>query len=261
MSETCPAELIRFAGLLADEAGTVAQRYFRSGVLAEDKADESPVTIADRTAEAVMRERIEKEFPEHGIIGEEHGTVRRDADWVWVLDPIDGTKAFITGKPLFGTLIGLLHKNRPILGVINQPIIHDRWIGAAGHPTTLNDIPARTRRVDGGLAQAILQTTSPDMFKGDKYGQFNRVVGATKFTHWGGDCYGFGLLAAGFIDLAIESSLQLYDWVALAPVIENAGGIITDWQGRPLEVREGSFDVIACGDRALLDPVVALLNG
>ena len=261
MSENCPAELIRFAGLLADEAGAVAQRYFRSGVVSEDKADESPVTIADRTAEAVMRARIEKEFPEHGIIGEEHGSVRRDADWVWVLDPIDGTKAFLTGKPLFGTLIGLLYKNQPILGVINQPIIHDRWIGATGYPTTLNGIPARTRRVEGGLSRAILQTTSPDMFKGDRYAAFDRVGAATKFTHWGGDCYGFGLLASGFIDLAIESSLQLYDWVALAPIIENAGGRLTDWQGRKLEIRDGNFDVIACGDSALLDPVIALLNG
>ena len=260
MTASCPDSFVRFAGQLADAAGDVAQRYFRSGVQAEDKADESPVTIADRTAETAMRALIEKEFPEHGIIGEEHGSVRRDAEWVWVLDPIDGTKAFLTGKPLFGTLIGLLHRGEPVLGVINQPIINDRWVGGAGHPTTLNGIPARTRTAEHGLAGAMLQTTSPDMFKDGKYAAFERVGDACKFIHWGGDCYGFGLLASGFIDIAIESSLQLYDWVALAPIIENAGGSLTDWQGNKLEIRDGSFDVVACGDRRLLPSILELLN-
>ena len=138
MTDSCPDSLVRFAGLLADAAGDVAQRYFRSGVQAEDKADESPVTIADRTAEAAMRALIEKEFPEHGIIGEEHGSVRRDAEWVWVLDPIDGTAAFIAGVPVYSTLIALCRDGVPVVGVMDFPAIDARFLGVTGQQTRLN---------------------------------------------------------------------------------------------------------------------------
>ncbi len=145
MSDACPPAFIDLAGRLADAAGVVARRYFRQPVDVEAKADQSPVTVADREAEAVMRELIEAEFPDHGIAGEEHGDVRTDAEYVWHLDPIDGTRSFISGKPVFGILVGLAHHGRPLLGVIDQPVNGERWLGAAGRPTTLNGQPVSVR--------------------------------------------------------------------------------------------------------------------
>lgn len=142
--------------------------HFRSGIAIDDKADESPVTVADRDAETAMRRLIEAAFPDHGILGEEHGAVRLDAEFVWVLDPIDGTKAFISGVPVFGTLIALLQGGRPVLGVIDQPIARERWIGAVGRGTTLNGRPARARAC-ADLGRATLFATAPDMFKGKRW--------------------------------------------------------------------------------------------
>ena len=190
----------------------------------------TPVTAADRAAEAAMRGMIESRFPDHGIVGEEYGRVREDADFVWVLDPIDGTKSFISGVPLFGTLIALTRAGRPILGIIDQPISHERWVGAAGGRSTLNGAAIRCR-VSPGLETATLFATTPDMFRGPDAEGFARVSAAVKLTRFGADCYAYGLLAAGFIDLVLEASLKPYDFCAIVPIVEGAGGIATDWRG------------------------------
>ncbi|MGD9507405.1 MAG: histidinol-phosphatase [Geminicoccaceae bacterium] len=239
-----------FEGLahrLADRAGEIQRRYFRSPVSVETKADASPVTIADREAEAAMRELIAAYYPEHGILGEEHGRERLDAEFVWVLDPIDGTKSFITGRPLFGTLIALAHRGRPVLGMIDQSILRERWVGSTGTDSVHNGRPIRVRSCPR-LEDAVLFATSPLMFKaGAENSAFDRVQKRVHLPLYGGDCYAYGLLAMGFADLVIEAGLQPYDYMALVPVIEGAGGVITDWQGKPLDL-DSSGQVVAGGD-------------
>ena len=250
--------LVRLANELADAARPIAARYFRTGVTVDDKTDQSPVTIADREAETAMREILEKHVPEHGVFGEEHGAVRTDAEYVWVLDPIDGTKAFITGLPLFGTLIGLFHRGKPVLGIIDQPILKERWLGVEGERSTLNGQPIRVRACSD-LDQAYLYSTSPGMFPGAYAKPHEALTEKVKLFRWGGDCYAYGLLAAGHVDLVVEASLKLYDYAALIPVITGAGGTITDWKGKPLDMNsDGS--VIAAGDAAVHRAAMRVLS-
>lgn len=259
MTAPVDAALISFANELADAAGPIVRRYFRQGVAVDDKPDTSPVTIADREAESALRALIETRFPDHGILGEEHGSVRTDAERVWVLDPIDGTKSFISGVPLFGTLIALVERGAPVLGVIDQPISRERWIGARGHKSTLNGRPISTRAC-ASLGAATLFATSPDMFKGADAEGFQRLKSAVKLARFGGDCYAYGLLAAGFVDLVVEAGLKPYDYAALVPVITGAGGGMTDWEGKPLTLAsEGR--VLACGDPGLATAARGFLAG
>ncbi len=228
---------IAFAGRLADAAGEIALRYFRTAVAVDDKADASPVTIADKTAEKVMREMIARERPEDGIIGEEFGRERAGAGRVWILDPIDGTKSFISGRPMFGTLVSLAFDGVPQLGVVDCSAVGERWVGVKGRRTThrLRDGSTREVRVRAcaDLGLATLYCSSPLMFK-EHFPAFERVREKVKLPMYGGDCYAYGLVASGFADLDIEAGLQVYDYAAVAPVIEGAGGIMTDWRGRPL---------------------------
>ncbi|KAA8536077.1 hypothetical protein F0562_028555 [Nyssa sinensis] len=264
--ETCNScfeeeEIDRFAEVgnkLADAAGEVIRKYFRKSFDILDKEDLSPVTIADQAAEESMVSIIQENFPSHAIYGEENGWRCKEkfADYVWVLDPIDGTKSFITGKPLFGTLIALLHKGKPVLGIIDQPVLRERWIGISGRRTTLNGQEVRTRNC-AKLSQAYLYTTSPHLFSGDAEVAFARVRSKVKVPLYGCDCYAYALLASGFVDLVIESGLKPYDFLSLIPVIEGAGGVITDWKGHPLhweassDSRATSFNVVAAGDKQL----------
>jgi inositol-phosphate phosphatase/L-galactose 1-phosphate phosphatase/histidinol-phosphatase len=243
-----PAHLA-LAEELADAAGAVVRRYFRQKIAVDDKSDLTPVTVADREAEAAMRRLIEARFPEHGIFGEEHGRTRPEADYAWVLDPIDGTKSFISGIPLFGTLIALTWRGRPVLGVIDQPISRERWVGAAGRPSTLNGAPIRTRPC-ADLAAATLYCTTPEMYRGEDAAGFARLRQAVKLTRYGADCYAYAMLATGFVDLVVEGELKPYDWSALVPVIEGAGGVMTDWQGKALDLASDGR-VVAAGDPAL----------
>jgi inositol-phosphate phosphatase/L-galactose 1-phosphate phosphatase/histidinol-phosphatase len=253
------AELVALAQSLADAARPIAARYFRTPVTVDDKSDLSPVTIADREAETAMRTLLAKQAPSHGIFGEEHGAERTDAEYVWVLDPIDGTKAFITGLPIFGTLIALLHRGVPVLGIIDQPILKERWLGAAGRPSTLNDRPIKVRAC-GSLDKAYMYSTAPLMFPGPIAKRHEALAEKVKLFRWGGDCYAYGLLASGHVDLVVENSLKLYDFAALAPVIKGAGGLITDWQGRELDMHsDGS--VLAAGDPAIHRAASAILAG
>jgi inositol-phosphate phosphatase/L-galactose 1-phosphate phosphatase/histidinol-phosphatase len=253
----CPQPLIDFAGALADAAGDVIRPYFRTPIAVEDKPDESPVTVADRETEAAIRSMIRDRHPDHGIIGEEHGSERADARHVWVIDPIDGTKSFISGLPLFGTLIALLEDGVPILGVIDQPILRERWLGARGRGTTLNGAPVRTRSCPS-LAQAALFSTTPDMFAGDHAVRYERLRESVRLARFGGDCYAAGLLASGFVDLHVEGSMQPYDYLALVPVVEGAGGVITDWAGAPLGLDSDGF-TLAAGDPVLHRAAMARL--
>jgi inositol-phosphate phosphatase / L-galactose 1-phosphate phosphatase / histidinol-phosphatase len=216
------------------------------------------VTAADRAAEAAMRRLILAEYPEHGIHGEELGVDRIDAEWVWVLDPIDGTKAFISGLPLFGTLIALCRHGRPVLGVIDQPISRERWLGADGVKTTLNGQPVHVRPCPD-IAQATLFTTAPEMMDGPAAAPYERLRRTVKLPRYGGDCYAYAILASGHIDLVVERKLKPFDYCALAPVVERAGGLITDWAGKPLMI-EGDGRVIAAGDRRVHEAAMALLN-
>jgi inositol-phosphate phosphatase / L-galactose 1-phosphate phosphatase / histidinol-phosphatase len=258
-STSCPDDLVDLAARLADASRPVLRRWFRSDVAVDLKGDASPVTRADREAEAAMRAIIERERPADGIIGEEHGAVREDAEHVWVLDPLDGTRGFVIGKPLFGTLIALVRGGRPILGVIDMPMLGERWIGAAGRPTLFNGEPARVRACPS-LAEARINTTSPAMFKGALKAAFERVRDAAADCHYGGDCYGYGLVASGFLDLTIEASMQTYDYLPLIAVVEGAGGVITDWSGRPLGLGSDGT-VLAAGDPRVHAEAIGLLSG
>ncbi len=243
----------------ADAAGAVIRQYFRTGIVTDVKADDSPVTLADRGAERAMRDVLAAAFPDHGILGEEDGQQNAGADYCWVLDPIDGTRAFITGRPTFGTLVGLLRHGVPILGIIDQPITGERWVGLAGEKTRFSGPfggVAGTRRC-GGLAQAELSCTSPDML-GVHEPAWRRLAGTVARTSWGGDCYAYGLLALGQIDVIAECDLKMWDWAAIVPVIEGAGGRVTDWSGARLSPASDGR-VLAVGDVGLLASALASL--
>ncbi len=251
--------LIDLANALADAAANVIRPYYRAKLSADLKADQSPVTIADREAEQAMRALIATRFPDHGIHGEEFGLERETSPFRWVLDPIDGTRAFITGRPLFGTLIGLLHEGKPVLGVIDQPVTGERWLGVTGQPTVFRGAHGRSgTRPCPTLATAELSATSPELL-GDALPRFARLAAASRRVTWGGDCYAYGLLALGHIDIVAEHGLKVWDWAALVPVVEGAGGRLTDWRGRPL-TPESQGDAIAVGDPALLPQALARLE-
>ncbi|WP_420547879.1 histidinol-phosphatase [Curvivirga sp.] len=250
MTQIIPLEIIQLANKLADTAAPIARQYFRQPLDIVAKADESPVTIADQTAELEMRKVIEATFPSHGIYGEEHGQVRLDADYVWVLDPIDGTAAFITGMPVFGTLIAVSMAEIPVLGVIEQPITRERWVGAKGHVTTLNGETVQTSGCTK-LEDARMYITTSDMLTtDDERAKFQNLRQSVRVNRFGGDCYSYGLLAAGQVDLVFESQLQPYDFMALVPVIEGAGGVMSDWDGNPLTLSSGP-QVIAAATKEL----------
>ena len=252
---------IAAAEAAADAAGVVIRPYFRAGAAAELKGDSSPVTIADKQAEQAMRAVLAERFPAHAVLGEEDGAQGVPGRWRWVLDPIDGTRAFITGRPVFATLIALLDGDVPVLGVIDQPVTGERWVGVAGRKTRFRG-PFGGQpgcRPCPGLGEAELSCTSPEIFTPDTQPGWQRLSGLVRRTSWGGDGYAYGLLALGQIDVVAEATLKLWDWAALVPVIEGAGGRITDWQGWPLRP-DGPGQVLAVGDPALLAPAIAALS-
>jgi inositol-phosphate phosphatase/L-galactose 1-phosphate phosphatase/histidinol-phosphatase len=252
------------AHALADSAREIALRWFRTPLVVDVKADASPVTQADRGIEAMCRERLATLHPDHGIAGEEFGNERIDAEFVWVIDPIDGTTAFISGFPLWGVLIGVLHRGVPVLGLIDAPATGERWSAARGSVAHFQPPGAPARRcLTSGCAElgrARLATTSPDDFDAAQADAFARVRSRVAMCRYGGDCYSYGLLASGHLDLVIEAGLEPHDFLPLVPVIEAAGGVITDWSGRPLRLHSGS-DVIAAASPTLHDQTLAVLGG
>lgn len=252
------SDSLQLAHALADEARTLALRHFRTRLDVSIKADDSPVTIADREIEAALRARLAALRPADGIFGEEQGREHLDADHVWVIDPIDGTKSFITGSPLWGTLLALLHKGRPVLGMIDIPFTGERWWAVKGGAARYQDGVARSSGCEV-LAAARLYATSPDVFAGDDLRRFERVSTAVALRRYGGDCYSYGLLASGHVDLVVEAGLQPYDYLSLVTIIEGAGGVVTDWQGRPLGL-DSDGRVVAAATPALHAAALALLQ-
>ncbi len=249
---------IALAHRLADAAGAAIRPHFRAAAF-ERKGDATPVTVADRAAETAMRAILAVERPADGVIGEEFGTTEGTSGRSWVLDPIDGTTGFVAGRPLFGTLIALVVDGFPVLGIIDQPILHERWLGVVGRATLFNGQPVRTRACTA-LVEAALATTGPHYFSAHDGEHFMALAGETdhKRMVMGGDCYNYAMLASGHLDVVCESNLKLHDWAALVPVVEGAGGVMADWHGEPL--RQGSSGhVLALGDPARLEDVVAAL--
>lgn len=259
MTASCPPEYIAVAERLADAARPIARRYFRSGIAIEAKSDASPVTKADREIEAALRAILSESCPDHGIIGEEMGGASDQAGPLWVLDPIDGTKAFVTGMPVFGTLIALAIEKKFVLGVIDQPISGERWLGSAGQATEFNGDPARVSGCTS-LSTARLFTTSTEYYApGPDLDAFDRLRREVLLTRYGADCYAFGLLASGHADIVIEAQMNLWDYAALVPVVEGAGGVMTDWQGNPLRA-EGKANVVATASAGLHEAALRCLN-
>ena len=254
-------ELRQFLDKLADAAAAAILPHFRTPMVVKNKgaAGFDPVTIADQAAETAMRRLIAERFPDDGVIGEELPAERPDAEHVWVLDPIDGTRAFIAGIPVWGTLIGLMSKGVPELGMMAQPFTGERfagdgktaWYTGPGGPRAL-----ATRRC-AGLAEAVLFTTSPFLFDAAEEPAYRRLESAARLTRYGCDCYAFAMLAAGFVDIVVEAGLKPYDIVALIPIIDGAGGRVTTWDGGPAA---GGGRIVATGDPRLHDTVLRALK-
>ncbi len=249
---------IKLAERLADAAGHAIRPFFRSSFDSETKSDASPVTEADRAAEQAIRDILDAECPHDAIIGEEFGVKSGDSKRTWVLDPIDGTISFMAGRPIFGTLIALMNEGWPVMGVLDQCIAGERWVGVTGRETTLNGTPVKTRPCRE-LSDAVLASSAPQYFDDHSAQHFMALAEKTsKRVVWGGDCYNYALLASGHIDIVVESGLKLYDMAALIPIVEGAGGLMCDWNGEPLH--EGSEKdgghVIAVGDPARLEDVL-----
>jgi myo-inositol-1(or 4)-monophosphatase len=262
-----------FVERLAQVSGEVILPFFRSAIRAEDKSGGGvfdPVTEADRGAEAAMRRLIAQTFPAHGVIGEEYGRDRPEAEYVWVLDPIDGTKSFVSGLPTWGTLIGLMHYGRPVYGIMAQPFTRERFYGDGKRASCRTLAPSRgdappsewaTRslrtRSCGALAEATLMTTSPSLIREDSdRAAYARVESKVRLARYGGDCYAYCALAAGFVDLVIETGLKPHDVVALAPIVAGAGGVVTTWDG---EDAANGGRIIAAGDRRVYEEARRIL--
>ncbi len=244
-------ELRRFAEELADAARASTMRWFRRPLEVESKSDLSPVTAADKETEERLRELITQRFPEHGIFGEEFGHTNPDAEFQWVLDPIDGTRSFIAGVPSFGSLIGVLRNDEPVVGVIEMPAMHERFVGVKGRPSFFNSMECRTSERTS-LADARVFATTPDMFTADELKAFDAVSHAADMRRFGLDCYAFGLVAAGHADIVIESDLKPHDILPIVPVIEGAGGRVCDWHGRALGLNSGPQVIAAASDALLI---------
>jgi myo-inositol-1(or 4)-monophosphatase len=250
-----------FLHALADAAEAVTLPRFRAPLEVEDKgsAGFDPVTAADREAEQAMRALIGAHHPEHGIAGEEFADVRPDARFVWHLDPIDGTRQFISGVPLWGTMAGLTEHGVPRLGLLSQPFTGERFLGdgrRSVHVRAGEERAMRTRPCPA-LAGATLFTTSPHLFRGPARAGLDRLEAAVRLVRYGIDCYAFALLAMGFVDLVVESGLDDHDILPLVPIVEGAGGVVVEFGGRPAR---GGGDILAAGDRALVEPALALLR-
>ena len=243
---------------LADAARGIALAHFRRAIDVETKPDATPVTIADRGIEEAMRAILAERHPAAGVFGEEMGADRSDARDIWVLDPIDGTGAFVTGSPLFGILIGLLRDGEPIVGVIDIPVLGERWTAVKGGGARLNGAPCRTSG-RARLAEASLAATSPLIFSEAEHAGFARLADRAALTRFGGDCYAYALVAAGHLDLVVEAGLKPYDYLPIAPVIEEADGIMTDWSGRPLDL-ESDGRVIAAASPDLHAEALTILQ-
>ncbi len=252
-------DVIEFARSLADTSRAMLRQAGRDPIHRWAKSDGSPVTATDRAVETRLREAIEKRYPDHGVVGEEHGESSSDRELVWVLDPIDGTLAFMAGIPVYGTLIALLQDRTPVLGIIDMPATGERWIGCRGHATTRNGEPVRVRECED-LSGALLSTSNPDFFSPTDLPALERLRIATSWTVYGGSCMAYAQVASGRIDIGIDVDFDPHDYLALVPVIEGAGGTISDWAGESLTLDSGDRFVASCSPH-LHQQTLAIVNG
>ncbi len=234
-----------FANILTNASGEILRKGFKAPVNIEQKTDSSPVTQLDIAVEKCLRDLIERQFPDHGIVGEELGNIRENSEYIWVIDPIDGTRSFIAGYPIFTTLIALLHNGKPILGLIDQPILHERWAAISGEKTLYNNsiLPKLTNKHT--LAQASITTTSTNYFTKSQAEIFAKLSRTATNTVFGGDGYAYAMLASGRLDIVLDTGMKPYDFCALSPIIEGVGGKITDWAGKPLTLHSDGSAIAA----------------
>ena len=251
-------EYAAYAGYLADASRDVINGYLATAAIFETKGDSSPVTEVDRKVEKTLRALIAAKYPEHGILGEEFEADRLDAEYVWVIDPIDGTKAFITGMPVYGTLIALTYHGVPVVGVIDQPATNERWAGMEGQPSTYNGQPIHCRSCPA-LTEAIVSNGNPESLRQGEARAFAELCRQTKWRIYGGNCYVFGRLAMGRVDISVDSGLDPFDYCALDVVVRGAGGCMTDWEGNRLTIHSG-HRVVAAGDSEIHKQAVAILK-
>ena len=258
MNDEFTAQMVRFAERLADESRAILREVAGELPEVDVKADQSYVTETDRRIETRMREIIDADYPEHGVLGEEHGSRDLDAEFVWVLDPIDGTAPFVAGIPVYGTLIGLARAGHPWLGIIDHPATSDRWVGVSGEWATQNGAPIRTRPC-AGFEPALMTNSNPDFFGPSERAAFDSLRARVRYTQYGGSCYAYGVLASGRADLAVDGGLEPFDIFAPAAVIEGAGGTITDWSGQRFTLNSPGL-VVSAGDPTLHARALALLQ-
>jgi histidinol phosphatase-like enzyme (inositol monophosphatase family) len=251
-----------FAQMLADKAQVISLAGFRQNIDIDVKKDKSPVTIIDQNVESMVRTLVTESFPSHGFLGEEFGSVNLDSPDIWVVDPIDGTRSFVTGWPIWGTLVAKVFHEKPSIGVIDMPVLGERWVGVCGKSSTFykNDsvIECRTSNCRS-IEQARFYTTNILYFEDSDRPKIDELLRRTAIPRFGGDCYSYGLLASGHIDLVVEAELEPYDFLALVPVVESAGGIITDWSGQPL-TRHSGKQVVAAATPELHRQALELLR-
>ena len=253
-----PQQLIKLANKCADASGKIIKKYFRKKIKINLKKDNTPFTKADIEAEKIIRELILKQEPNCGFVGEETGSVNMNREYCWVVDPLDGTKSFITGKPTFGTLIGLLKNNKPVLGILNQPILNERWVGIAGVETKYNNKKVRVRKCKS-IKGAKMYATSPMMFQGRNKKIYKNVRAKIGECLFGADCYSHGLMSLGFVDVILEANLKPWDYIASASIISGAGGKITDWNDNDLNLQSDGR-ILATGDSNIHKQIIKIIQ-
>lgn len=246
------------AEAMAEAAGSIIREAAQNPFNTEFKNDGSPVTDVDKATETRIREIIMAEHPEHGILGEEFDDHAPDAEYVWIIDPIDGTLPFLAGIPVFGTLIALVHGDTPLIGVIDMPMTNERWVGIQGQKTLRNGSPVSTRSCDD-LSTAIMSTSNPDFYDSDTVGALDAMRAATKITAYGGSCMSYAQIATGRIDVGIDVAFDIHDYLPLVPVIQGAGGHISDWEGKPLNRHSGDR-FVAAGDVRMHEQALKILS-
>ena len=253
-----PQQLIKLANKCADASGKIIKKYFRKKIKINLKKDNTPFTKADIEAEKIIRELILKQEPNCGFVGEETGSINMNREYCWVVDPLDGTKSFITGKPTFGTLIGLLKNNKPVLGILNQPILNERWVGIAGVETKYNNKKVRVRKCKS-IKGAKMYATSPMMFQERNKKIYKNVRAKIGECLFGADCYSHGLMSLGFVDVILEANLKPWDYIASASIISGAGGKITDWNDNDLNLQSDGR-ILATGDSNIHKKILKIIQ-
>lgn len=259
MNEEHLSEWADAAEMMAEAAGNLIREAARKPFSTEIKGDGSPVTDVDKATEDCIRAIIGDKYPDHGILGEERAPLNPNAEFVWIIDPIDGTLPFLAGIPVFGTLIALMQGDTPLVGIIDMPMTHERWVGKHGMNTLKNGSPVMTRACPD-LSAALMSTSNPDYYGDGDVDALSRMREATELTVYGGSCMSYAQIATGRIDVGMDVLFDIHDYLPLVPVIQGSGGFISDWQGRPL-TRQSGDRFVAAGDRRVHEQALGLIAG